>query len=397
MLKNILKKSFIILVELAIVAGSLWYIAQKKGYKNVSQMIPAVEQAITGKNQTPFPQLTDPVKKTYSWEYRGIKYSLSETLHGSVYGYYASQPKEYSYIGAGTAPADWEQDYYAMFLKSNAGDPTIANLADDIASQGRKHGLTGDQIVDLTMAFVQAIPYDDARARNILADSGNTAMQYPYETLYREMGVCSDKSLLSYALLRQMGYGVALFAYEKDNHMAIGIQCPKEYSTYGSGYCYAETTSVGNRIGVVPSFDQQTNKTVNAQLTEYDPNAIQQANLSQLGQVTMYDQIRGEQYSGIVETKKIKDRIADLNDKLISLSASLRNQKNTISEDENKQTEMKKNLDSLRRGGNIDSYNSMVVKYNAFIVTYKQDVKKFNDTVNLYNSTVKEYNSLLNQ
>ena len=97
MLKNFLKKFVLVVLEVAVIAGALLYIAQKKGYKNISQIIPAAEQAMTGTNQTPFPQLADPAVKTYTWQYKGTNYSISETLYKSVDDYYAAQPKEYSY------------------------------------------------------------------------------------------------------------------------------------------------------------------------------------------------------------------------------------------------------------------------------------------------------------
>ncbi|MCX6774110.1 MAG: hypothetical protein NTY68_03900 [Candidatus Micrarchaeota archaeon] len=43
--------------------------------------------------------------------------------------------------------------------------------------------------------------------------------------------------------MKDLGYGVALFSFEPENHMAVGIRCPIEYSYRGTGYCFVETTT----------------------------------------------------------------------------------------------------------------------------------------------------------
>ncbi|HEX8974127.1 MAG TPA: transglutaminase-like domain-containing protein [Patescibacteria group bacterium] len=395
MLKIWLKKTFFVLLEIALIGGALWFVAQKKGIRNISQIEPAIEQ-LAGKatqQAQPFPELKQSETKTFSWTYKGFKYSLPLTLYGSVDAFYGAQPKTYSY--AGTLSANWQDQYYSMFLKPNDQDKTISDLAAQLQALGKKHGLGDDQIVELTMAFVQAIPYDDARAKQILAGDSNTTMQYPYETLFRQLGVCSDKSLLSYALLKQMGYGVALLAYEQDNHMALGIQCPQNYSTYGSGYCYAETTSVGNKIGIIPSLDSQSNKTVD--LAALDPTKNQQINLQQLGQVTIYDAYQGREYDGIIATQKIESEIAELSQSIQALIPKIAAQKTAIASQQQDLQDLKSKMDNLKNSQNVSSYNALVPKYNSMVENYQKAVKNFNNAVNLYNSQVARYNLLITQ
>lgn len=248
MLKTWLKKISIIVLELAVVAGLLWYISQKKGINNFAQIAPGIEQTVQSAKQkfVPFPELSQPVVKKFAWEYKGKKYSLEKTLHQSVYDYYKSSPREYSY--SGELPANWEEEYYAMFLKSDPADTTMAELANQIKELGKKNNLSDDQIVEFAIGFVQTIPYDDAKAANILQETGNEEMLYPYEVLWDQTGVCSDKSLLAYALLREMGYGVALFEFEQEKHMAAAVECPQNYSNYDSGFCFVETTSTGTKL-----------------------------------------------------------------------------------------------------------------------------------------------------
>jgi hypothetical protein len=313
-----------------------------------------------------------------------------------VYQYYQSQPKSFSYDG--TLPSNWEEEYYGMFLKTNEGDKSISTLASDLQSLGKKHGLNNDQIVDLTLAFVQSIQYDDAKAKDILAKTDGVSMLHPYELLYEQKGVCSDKSLLTVALLRQMGYGAALLAYEQDNHMAVGIACPKQFSTYGSGYCYAETTAVGNKIGIIPDFDASSNKTVTVEeLSSLDSAQTEQAKLQQLGQVTMYQKTSGAEYAGIIATQKIASEIGLLKKNIDSSLPDVLAQKKTIQDELDQLQVMKKNLDAQKNAQDIEDYNSQVKKYNDFLESYKNDVKKYNNTVTLYNNSIARYNTLIKQ
>lgn len=402
---NLLKKIGVICIELAVVAGLLLYVSEKKDLQSPEQFFSSVKdftQEALGNSaeqiipKKPFPVPEGEVLKVYNWEYKGEKYSLTEKLYQSTYEYYRSQPKKFSYVGE--LKQNWEDEYYGMFLNSNEGDKSISVLSDDLRSLGKKHNLSDDQIVELTLAFVQSIPYDDAKAKNILAKTGNETMLYPYETLYEQAGVCSDKSLLSVAILRQMGYGTSLFAYEADNHMAIGIACPQNYSTYGSGYCYSETTSSGNKVGIIPSFDSESNKTISVDNFE-TLNSIQSQNakLKQLGEVTIYQKTTGKEYLGIVQTQKILQEIDSLKKTIETLLPSIQSQKKSIKSQEEKLNELRNSIEQYQKDNNIEKYNSAVKKYNDFLESYKKDVKKYNNDVGLYNKAIQRYNVLIKQ
>ncbi len=395
-MKNFLKKFAVVLIELAIIASALWYIAEKRGIHNFSQLGPALERKIQQISPRAFPALQQPVEKTFSWGYKGLKYELPLTMYQSIYAYYQAQPKTFSYDNQ--LPENWEDQYYGMFLVSNENDRTLVELASSLQALGKKHSLTDDQIVELTLAFVQAITYDDAKAGNILAKTGSETMLYPYETLFEQRGVCSDKSLLAISILRQLGYGTAIFTYEKENHMAIGIACPKSYSTYGSGYCYGETTSTGNKIGIIPQFDTQSKKTV--ELTEigtFDSAQNQQASLQELGKVVIYQATKGKEYGGIIETKKIENEISQLKIKMKTILDQLTTQKKVVNGENADLKIQKSDLDNFKNDQNFEKYNLRVQKYNTLLEKYKKDVQIYNNNVVLYNQTVARYNLLIKQ
>jgi Skp family chaperone for outer membrane proteins len=223
-------------------------------------------------------------------------------------------------------------------------------------------------------------------------------MLTPYELLFQQRGVCSDKSLLAIAILRQLGYGTAIFAYEQDNHMAIGIACPQNYSTYDSGYCYAETTAVGNKIGIIPDFDPGSNKTVIAkELTAFDANQPQQASSQQLGTATIFQKTSGKQYSGIIQTEKIASEIESLKKTINDMLPKLQVQQKLIAAEEKELKNLKNDLEALQNNQNVEKYNTLVGKYNNLFATYKKDVKKYNDSAALYNKSIQRYNVLIKQ
>ncbi|MDP3991884.1 MAG: hypothetical protein Q8P79_00020, partial [Nanoarchaeota archaeon] len=51
-----------------------------------------------------------------------------------------------------------------------------------------------------------------------------------------------EKSELLTFLLRELGYGTAIFYNQPENHESVGIKCPVEESYKGTGYCFVETT-----------------------------------------------------------------------------------------------------------------------------------------------------------
>ena len=107
----------------------------------------------------------------------------------------------------------------------------IENLTKDREDQAR-----------IAISLVQNIPFGNST--NVLK-FGNLYVEYqryPYEVLYDDKGICSEKSALLIFLLREIGYGTASLYYNAENHEAVGIECPREYGVDNSSYCFVETT-----------------------------------------------------------------------------------------------------------------------------------------------------------
>jgi hypothetical protein len=91
--------------------------------------------------------------------------------------------------------------------------------------------------------------------------------RYPYEVLYDNEGICEEKSVLLAYILRGLGYSVVLFDFPQQ-HMAVGVKSPIQYSYINSGYAFIESAGT-----VIPT-DSQSDYVGIGQLTS-TPQIIQ--------------------------------------------------------------------------------------------------------------------------
>lgn len=353
------------------------------------------------------PDLAEPRQATFSWVYDGKDYELRTTLYGSLYRTYWQSPKVYTHAGD-TPPTDWEEVYYRMFLTTLPGDNTIAALADDLRALGRSRGLGNARIAELATAFVQNIPYDTPKAQRIVAggDLTDGTIVYPYETLYQNTGVCSDKSILLYALLRALGYGAALLVYDEQQHMAVGIKCPVAYGVEGSDYCYAETTAT-MPIGVIPSLESGSNRASAPVFRTGDGGLFDAARL--LGQARIFVPADGATYGGMAATVATVQRINALGTAIgtarTTLAAAARRLDGMQDDLKDRQKDLDRRrdrMDDLRDAGQTDAYNRLVDDFNDDIRSYKRAVDAYNAAaaayrkdVTAFNADVERYNSLI--
>ncbi|MFW6283467.1 MAG: hypothetical protein ACOC1P_05445 [Minisyncoccales bacterium] len=108
----------------------------------------------------------------------------------------------------------------------------IQNIDSDKVEQAR-----------IAISLVQRIPYGFSDKKTKIQDIGFFHSRYPYEVLYENEGVCGEKSELLIFLLREIGFGTAIFHFPEDNHEAVGIRCPVSESYDNTGYCFVETTA----------------------------------------------------------------------------------------------------------------------------------------------------------
>jgi hypothetical protein len=100
-----------------------------------------------------------------------------------------------------------------------------------------------DLQAQIAISLVQNIPYGEPDYVDVFGGRFEVRLsRYPYQTLIENFGSCECKSELLVFLLRELGFDVGLFYYQKENHEAVGIRCPEKYSLDNTGYCFVETT-----------------------------------------------------------------------------------------------------------------------------------------------------------
>ncbi|PIT95155.1 hypothetical protein COT98_01010 [Candidatus Falkowbacteria bacterium CG10_big_fil_rev_8_21_14_0_10_39_9] len=315
----------------------------------------------------------------FTWKYDGQSYYLNEIFNKSLYDQYSVMPRVLTYQ-QNNPPANFRDSFYAMFLTPRSGDATLDRVLIDLNKLAQSKGIAGDKLVEFMMAFVQYIPYDTSKVNN------TNLPNYIYETLYRNSGVCSDKSFLAIAILRKMGYGASILDYPDNKHSAAGVSCAVSQSTSGSGYCFVETTNFFP-IGVVPNSLKSGQGEVS---TQFDGLF----SATHLGSMEIYQKTTAKTYSGIIQTmakvdliKKIAQTIeeerADLN--IVSLGLAT----------------ARSNLDALllrlnnyKNAGDWNNYNLLIPQYNEAANNYNDQATNYQLKIDIYNANIKEYNSL---
>ena len=124
------------------------------------------------------------------------------------------------------------RDCVFQFLHSPIQDNYLAELLVKIIDKSPENI---DDQARIAINLVQHIPYGEPAEliKRVI---------YPYEVVYLQEGVCSYKSLLLVYLLSKLGYDTALFLFHKENHMAMGVKCPSNFSFKNSGYTFVEST-----------------------------------------------------------------------------------------------------------------------------------------------------------
>jgi len=355
-----------------------------------------------------FPEAKGAKQITLNCNYKGKKVVVTESLYQSIDDFYSSDPKKRSYTAL---------DNYKGFSSSYPEDSTITDLVQKINSKGKAMHLSKDETMDLATCFVQNIPYDKEKGKVVLSQGEGTSVssldskamlgRFPYETLYDNEGICTDKSYLEAAVLEKMGYGTAILTFDKERHMAVGVETPADYSLYDGRYSYLETTNVGYNVGQIPEIDNQVGSAKSSSIEKVSKKEegrywipdIPEPNMSTPQVTALYD---GNVYMRIVDTTKKLKRMKELV-KIINLKS------NKLFAYQDKLTKMKEASDPL-----VQSYeeyaNELQIaenrykqkptstnfsKYQNVYAEYKRRYKAATSAISAYNSSLSNYNTMV--
>lgn len=173
---------------------------------------------------------------TLNYILRGEEKTLNLIVYEGMVNYLSSLQKKINYENG-------EMPLRADFKIRNINNGEQKQLLLPLLMQIYNSAENEEDRIRIAISLVQNIDFrfsDETVA--LPGNNGLTYSRYPYEVLYDEAGICSEKSELLAFLLKEMGYDVAFFYYAEENHEAIGLKCPMEYSVNNTGYCFIETT-----------------------------------------------------------------------------------------------------------------------------------------------------------
>ena len=136
-----------------------------------------------------------------------------------------------------------DNEVIQTMLENNTQDYYLKPLINKIKMLSQN----SDDQAKIAVSMIQHIPYDYESTRS-------TDWYFPYETLYLNTGVCSDKSILLAYILNELGYETVLFQFDDENHMAVGVKTSPEYDYRDSGYAFIETTQTAIITDVTEEF-----------------------------------------------------------------------------------------------------------------------------------------------
>lgn len=170
-----------------------------------------------------------PMEQTFTYTLRGQDGAIKLTVYKELNDFLSKLSR--SFYCDPTCPSETELELRYLDRPEQKG---YLNKLVELIKQ--KTNNKEDQ-ARIAISLVQHIPY----AYTELRKNAITG-RYPYEVLYDNQGVCSEKSRLLAFLLRELGFGTALFVFNAENHMTVGIRCYTAYQYRNTEYCFIETT-----------------------------------------------------------------------------------------------------------------------------------------------------------
>lgn len=181
------------------------------------------------------PLVPEELVRVYNWEHEGESYEIRVVIRLRVYEECRKQAR--------VSAKEWAATYVADGICGELRD-----VAQRLLAVGKTFGTY--QEVSFVLTFVQtAITYK--------SENGEYP-KYPVESLVDTEGDCKDVSVLAAALLKTMGYDVALLYVP--GHVALGVVGAEglegaHVEHDGKEYYYCEMTAAGWKIGELPEGD----------------------------------------------------------------------------------------------------------------------------------------------
>ncbi len=196
-------------------------------------------------------QIADIIEYTlmhhYNWRFEGFDRSMNLSIPYGLYWEYHNRPR----------PEEWEE--WPSMCKDPDDDPYISQIAEEMLSTASSEDYTDAETVNYVVTFIHKM----LNTEPDITAPWDGSPKYPIETLVDLGGDSEDTSILTAAILHEMGYDVSLIFFEDLKHVIVGVG-PGEgifgtyYESHGARYFFLETTGDGWKVGQKPSaFDPE--------------------------------------------------------------------------------------------------------------------------------------------
>lgn len=190
---------------------------------------------------------TPTIDRTYTWYSQGHEATARLRIPQELFDYYQAQPHRPQ------SPAEYKQ--YALTEQDRI---YLHDLIGVLKEAGQNKQLAARNDYRNVVSFVQSITYE--KDLDPETNQETEYWKYPIETLADGKGDCEDTAILTAALLKEMGYDVAMVILS--DHAAVAIACDNcngyYYPLDGKRYYYLETTGAGYSLGTMDQTKYQT-------------------------------------------------------------------------------------------------------------------------------------------
>jgi len=341
-------------------------------------------------------------------KYAGKNLSVSTKLYENINEYY----RNYDYYNKDQY---LENGQFDKFVYVSEKDSSISILVTEIRKVAESNGLYGDQILEFASCLVQNIPYDDQKSKTVLDGSigGNTAgtEQYPYQTLFLNKGICTDKAYLGSAILGELGYSTALMDFASDQHLTLGVKVPKEYASFNTDYAILDVTNTGFSPGAIPAKINDNGtpynsfNNINSISKNDNPSNISLYSNQAIGPLTGIVTVnKGKMYTRITAVKNLENQINEMYNSLNGKKADLEKAYGNIGYWNNRQAqayadyvaEPSTKQTCYPRCSYYPYYSCYDYCYSTTNFTKSLKRSTYNNYYNNYTNAVSNYNNLVN-
>ena len=293
-----------------------------------------------------FKNFTYNISKTYYYELNDKLHDITLNLSREEFEYYQHYDR---YL--------WEDTGYKNHISEGDDDKLINQILNKINNNPDVEDR--NDLVRAVISFVQYLPYE----YNSVIGNERETTYYPYETVFKQTGVCRDTTILLIKLLLALDYDMVTFEYETANHVAVGIKCGEEHGKYGTGYCFIETTSP-TAINYIPD-----------EYGIYDIVSLDKnPDIVKYGGTRTYDGIEEDDKNNEKLSKKFGEDYLQVNH---TLKTILR-----------KMYALDKKADELREQSETDYIYKSYEEYLKTFNEYEEAIDDYNDLVDKYNRLI---------